>query len=553
MTNPGENKYLVLSGLIHDLLTERIDEESKKQLYEMLDSDYKSLQYYVEYINLWTILEEVCEARGAGENDNEYYSSVMESMAEYERTAPSLEVERQIEQPRRQPKPIKIEKASKSISRFSLSAALLSAAALIVMFISAYFGEVPMPVGILTDAYDAEWASEDQVVVGDSLENVVSRHLLSGYAEITFDNGAKAVLEGPVKFKLETVDSMFVDKGKVYTKVNNASAGFTVNTPYAKIVDLGTEFGVDVDKKQSEVHVYKGKVKLFAQNDQAEKRRSEDITASQARRINSYNNDIETISFSQTHFKRQVPSEYEQAILAAGPLYYWQFDQSDSGILVNCTGSQYGIGKYSSIPSFIPGPELRQGQTNRALRLSKDLHVDIQDKVFRQINTGEPFTYIVWVKVDKAEAGNILVSTTQKDGAAYSSRILAIDENGRFADSYYKHRKLTETAAITSKMTVEKDQWYMVALTSGWETDRFKRMYVNGEFEGSFLRGETPPNPQWDINKEHRIYIGNSPMMKDRMPINGAVDEIAIFDRDLSLGEIRALYELALRNNNNVE
>jgi hypothetical protein len=299
----------------------------------------------------------------------------MTSLAEYEKSAPSIEIEleKEVEEPEKLPKTVRtvhIEENTRRISKLSLSAALLSSAALIVMFISIYFREVPVPVGTLTDAVNATWSDSEVLMVGDSLENVISRDLLTGFVEITFDNGAKTVIEGPAKFTCESPESIYVETGKVYAKIDNASAGFILNTPYAKMVDLGTEFGADITDEQSELHVYKGKVKLFSQNSKAKNRRSEDITANQARRVNSYDNMIETISFSHSRFKKQVPSEYELAVLVEQPAYYWRFDYDESSVLVNLADESSNAKCYRGKPRFDQGPVLRNGCTNKALRAS---------------------------------------------------------------------------------------------------------------------------------------------------------------------------------------
>ena len=54
---------------------------------------------------------------------------------------------------------------------------------------------------------------------------------------------------------------MFLKRGKLTAKVAGRAKGFTVETPSATLVDLGTEFAADVDRDgNGEVHVFRGEV-----------------------------------------------------------------------------------------------------------------------------------------------------------------------------------------------------------------------------------------------------------------------------------------------------
>ena len=86
-------------------------------------------------------------------------------------------------------------------------------------------------------------------------------HLESGRAEVTFDNGARAILEGPCYLDIETTQRAFLRRGRVTVEVPKPAVGFVVNTPSMNVVDLGTRFGVAVEANGvSELHVMEGEV-----------------------------------------------------------------------------------------------------------------------------------------------------------------------------------------------------------------------------------------------------------------------------------------------------
>ncbi|MEX1223981.1 MAG: FecR domain-containing protein, partial [Pirellulales bacterium] len=89
--------------------------------------------------------------------------------------------------------------------------------------------------------------------------------LNSGLAVIEYDTGARVVLEGPATYHVNGRNGGDLRVGKLVARVETpASQGFAVEVPGGRIVDLGTEFGVEVDADGgSEVAVLSGEVDLF--------------------------------------------------------------------------------------------------------------------------------------------------------------------------------------------------------------------------------------------------------------------------------------------------
>lgn len=86
-------------------------------------------------------------------------------------------------------------------------------------------------------------------------------HLAAGSAVLEFNKGARVTLEGPSRFQLVSSNSGFLDSGKLLAQVPKQAIGFEIATPSAKVIDMGTEFGVEVDRTGvAEVHVFQGLV-----------------------------------------------------------------------------------------------------------------------------------------------------------------------------------------------------------------------------------------------------------------------------------------------------
>ena len=82
--------------------------------------------------------------------------------------------------------------------------------------------------------------------------------------EITYDTGAKVILQGPVTYEVESGNGGYLAVGKLTGRVTTQAArGLTIRTPTATVTDLGTEFGVEVSKERHTTsHVFRGVVEV---------------------------------------------------------------------------------------------------------------------------------------------------------------------------------------------------------------------------------------------------------------------------------------------------
>jgi hypothetical protein len=90
--------------------------------------------------------------------------------------------------------------------------------------------------------------------------------LEKGIAQITYFNGAVVLIEGPAFFTVDSPKSGFLSRGKLTARADTEqSRQFSIVTPDARFVDLGTEFGVKIDEKgRAAVAVFAGKVNAEA-------------------------------------------------------------------------------------------------------------------------------------------------------------------------------------------------------------------------------------------------------------------------------------------------
>ena len=115
-------------------------------------------------------------------------------------------------------------------------------------------------VAVLMRGVNAEWEGTAPQTGTPLIPGVL--RLKSGLAQIEFYQGARVTLEGPANFELVSVSEARCTSGKLSAHVPPQAKGFRIQTPKGTVVDLGTDFGLDLNSPEAQVHVFKGEVEL---------------------------------------------------------------------------------------------------------------------------------------------------------------------------------------------------------------------------------------------------------------------------------------------------
>lgn len=117
-------------------------------------------------------------------------------------------------------------------------------------------------VAVLSRGVNMQW---DRTVGAPAVNEPLPPGLLrlqSGVAEIEFFQGARLCVEGPAEIQLISSGEAYCRYGRFSAHVPPQARGFRLGTPKGEIVDLGTDFGLDLNEKSPELHVFKGEVEL---------------------------------------------------------------------------------------------------------------------------------------------------------------------------------------------------------------------------------------------------------------------------------------------------
>ncbi len=122
-----------------------------------------------------------------------------------------------------------------------------------------------LAIGAITFTLNAKW--HPSKTLGDVIKKE-ELHLTEGVGRIHLSNGVVLVADAttqPVKMRFREDDALVVMQGRLIADVPEEELGFTVLTPTAHVVDIGTRFGVAVDangsaQDASRITVYEGTV-----------------------------------------------------------------------------------------------------------------------------------------------------------------------------------------------------------------------------------------------------------------------------------------------------
>lgn len=106
----------------------------------------------------------------------------------------------------------------------------------------------PPSVAWLTGAKDARWSDPSGPQPGDALEQGRRLELESGVAEVTFDSGARVVLEGPALLQVDSAWAASLQSGTVTASAPTEAAGFRVANPAVAVTNLGGDVHIVADR-----------------------------------------------------------------------------------------------------------------------------------------------------------------------------------------------------------------------------------------------------------------------------------------------------------------
>jgi hypothetical protein len=358
--------------------------------------------------------------------------------------------------------------------------------------------------------------------------------MVAGILELSYDNGAVVIIEGPAAFSLESDMLLRLGRGNLSAKVPDSALGFTVETEAAKVVDLGTEFSIRATAESSEVHVFDGEVVI--QPTAGEEETPVHLYKDQASRIQVDSSQLVGIDVDVDGFFRQLDEPkhtYPQALRALDPVAHYRMRPRDGNVLEDNFGGYHGQAVRVEGHKQMWAP----GRIGGSLRPSSSRHSGYGRVDDFPMSDDRNFTVVVWVKADSRPRSAVIA----KHAASKEGGLFQLGLNRRSGELLGMVRDEERNAIeIVDGEPFPLGMWQHVALTGDGKT---LRLYRNGEEIGS----QAYKPRKLDANT---VVLGiGAKIVADSGKISGfwdgRIDELGIFHRALTAGEIRSLYEIA--------
>ncbi len=432
-------------------------------------------------------------------------------------------------------------------------------------------------VGRITGMVDVKWSDDKDFLppLGYAYVPLGRKYKLdAGLMQITYDSGAKVILQGPCTYEVESRVGGYLSLGKLTARVERGelrveseenatnqkssqlstlhSPLFSVRTPTAVITDLGTEFGVEVSTEGTTTsHVFRGsvKVQVVGGNDpQKDVVLRENESVRVERTVGGGNPSISRLTTEESlRFVLEMPppksvresQAYAELVLSLNPVVYYRMERPKDGQDSRVVSDLAGGGHHGTLRL---GNELewwpyRRGRWGDALW-------------FRGPRIGD---YVLVPDYPKAIEDKLSVSVwvTAEKWMNLRPKIVANWGNsqaGQFYMGFYKRecdlvvgvvqRDGTKTGAREGR-PFPMSEWQHVAFVVD---GTMLRLYRNGEEVASNkCDGLRPDSPIRNLAIGSHTDDNGTDLIPDYC-WRGMIDELAVFNAALSAEQIRLLY-----------
>jgi hypothetical protein len=396
--------------------------------------------------------------------------------------------------------------------------------------------------------------------------------LKSGLLELTYDTGAKVILQGPVRYELESPAGGYLAVGKLTAKLEQRSEvrgrksesamqkseiahqTFAVRTPTATLTDLGTEFGVEVDKKgQTKSHVFRGLIEVRSTGDDSHRtqpiRLAENESVHVERRpggrieVTVRRDGADATGFVRPDRMPQLVRERRLQPFQRWQAYSRQL-RKDPALVAYYTFESPGATN-ATLPNLsmagsildgrIEGAEWVNGRwpNKRALYFhgpgSGDRVVLPEQQRF---DFAQTFSVAVWFQTTSFRGENVS-ALIGKGGQTWrlqrfgTTNFLMMDTSG----------DIHADMILSPHTEVTDGRWHLVvAVVEPMANSKYKRLYLDGRLEAEV----SVPLPFRHSNEP--VWLGALPDAPDRV-FPQRIDEVAVFSRLLWANEIKAMFD----------
>ena len=407
---------------------------------------------------------------------------------------------------------------------------------------------------------DAEWVGEtsDSIQEGSLISSKI-HELSSGLVQLEMFSGATVFIEGPAAFRALSPMDLEIIHGKIRANVPVPAQGFKVHTQAGEVVDLGTEFALNVHPTETDLFVIEGEVEWWPTDGSMSR-----FIGGNGARWNASNEqktippEAESNAVSADFVKRLSDfrisrlrrwEQYKEA-LSEDPrlVVYYLMGESAPGArkIMNLASVGEITEGYGSVVAAREANN-RWGRPQEALDFSpagSRVRLSVTDPL-------HSLTLLCWVKINSLDRWyNSLFLT---DGHELNEPHWQIMDDGRLFFSVKKNDRWDRSRGIMDKHIFYSPQFWDPSLSGQWlmlaTTYDIEKRQVTHLLNGKKLSQERIP----DEYLVETVRIGNASLGNWGLPerddpkfavrnLNGSMDEFALFNTALSAEEIYEIY-----------
>lgn len=422
-------------------------------------------------------------------------------------------------------------------------------------------------VAALSAEHDARWA-QASLAVGGPIYPGQRLFLIEGFAEITTHDGAVVILQAPCSVELiDHGNAIRLNQGKLFGAcLSPRSRGFSVYTEHARIVDLGTRFGVEVDSNgDSSVLVQEGEIVVSSTPGNAGSITSvaRSLTSGQSVKVKDNGSVIRDITYRPLAFvsdaefdaMSQADTDPYQRWLAQSYelrrrddlVAYYTFEKNPDRTtqldnLADSTSDRFHgelVGG-DGLPRWSEGRWAKKG----ALQFDRKARQMVRVPFNSIEQIGRELSIVMWLKMDDLSVSQHLITQMppgypnqmglnmgwngEEEEKSYPERSIFFSINreegdaGRFGDKFY------------AAPPIQRQQWVCLAVTTDGHTKSF---YLNGKRFGRIRDAE-----RYHGNQEDLLIGGVDLNFSHFETFGGSIDELAMFRTTLTSDELMEIY-----------
>ena len=167
---------------------------------------------------------------------------------------------------------------------------------------------LPVVAKVIRQTEGTQWQGRHTSLAGSDILLGQRLRCQSGAVELRMDSGVVVLLEGNTSFFLTGPNMIYLERGSLVAKVPHEASGFAIQTSDADFIDIGTEFGVNVEPgKMSKTKVLDGQIVVQTEGEDGKKKRVH-FSTNEAAQVTS-SGQVEPISPNAISFTSIYPDD----------------------------------------------------------------------------------------------------------------------------------------------------------------------------------------------------------------------------------------------------